>query len=178
MPSAWSSESAPVGMTEISSSGPPAPSRMTEPLPNCRSICEMASSSACRRSFLLSAMRGLLVSGGGRAEVKHACILGARARTRQCPGTWTARSRVGAGRVSLALHAAVQLVLVQAAIARDAERVGALRLPTAGLQVLIERGRRGARLRVDPVLAGAGGQSEGHDAQDETSAHAVETSRR
>src|SRR5437660_7133904 len=48
---------APVGMTAISSRGPPAPRRMTEPLPNCRSICEIASSRACRRSFLASAMR-------------------------------------------------------------------------------------------------------------------------
>src|SRR5262245_26818962 len=44
-------------MTAISSRGPPAPRRMTEPLPNCRSICEIASSRACRRSFLASAMR-------------------------------------------------------------------------------------------------------------------------
>src|SRR5438093_7459851 len=48
---------APVGMTAISSRGPPEPRRMTEPLPNCRSICEIASSSACRRSFFASAMR-------------------------------------------------------------------------------------------------------------------------
>src|SRR5256885_16742792 len=44
-------------MTAISSRGPPAPRRMTEPLPNCRSICEIANSRACRRSFLASAMR-------------------------------------------------------------------------------------------------------------------------
>src|SRR5262245_17303400 len=56
-PSATSRERAPVGMTAISSRGPPEPSRMTEPLPNCRSICEMASSRACRRSFFASAMR-------------------------------------------------------------------------------------------------------------------------
>ena len=55
-PSATSSERAPVGMTAISSSGPPAPRRMTEPLPNCRSIWAIARSSACRRSFLVSAM--------------------------------------------------------------------------------------------------------------------------
>src|SRR3989441_6620410 len=57
MPSATSSEIAPVGMTAISSSGPPAPRRMTEPLPNCRSICAIASSRACRRSLFASAMR-------------------------------------------------------------------------------------------------------------------------
>src|SRR5262245_36042135 len=57
MPSATSRDMAPVGMTAISSRGPPEPSRMTEPLPNCRSICEMASSRACRRSFFASAMR-------------------------------------------------------------------------------------------------------------------------
>src|SRR2546426_6769134 len=56
-PSATSSVMAPVGMTAISSRGPPAPRRMTEPLPNCRSICAIASSSACRRSLFASAMR-------------------------------------------------------------------------------------------------------------------------
>ena len=55
--------SAPVGMTAISSSGPPAPSRMTAPLPNCRSIWEIARSSACRRSLFTSAMRALLCGG-------------------------------------------------------------------------------------------------------------------
>ena len=67
--------SAPVGMTAISSSGPPAPRRMTEPLPNCRSIWEIASSRAWRRSFLLSAIHGSFflveVSAAG-----HASILG------------------------------------------------------------------------------------------------------
>src|SRR5882762_11003180 len=48
---------APVGMTAISSSGPFAPRRMTDPLPNCRSICAIASSNACRRSLFASAMR-------------------------------------------------------------------------------------------------------------------------
>src|SRR2546426_826113 len=48
---------APVGMTAISSRGPFAPRRMTEPLPNCRSICAIASSRACRRSLFASAMR-------------------------------------------------------------------------------------------------------------------------
>src|SRR6059036_2430202 len=56
-PSATSSVMAPVGMTAISSRGPLAPRRMTEPLPNCRSICAIASSRACRRSLFASAMR-------------------------------------------------------------------------------------------------------------------------
>src|SRR5438128_11494596 len=50
-PSARSTESEPVGMTIASSSAPDAPSFMTAPLPNWRSIWESASSRACRRSL-------------------------------------------------------------------------------------------------------------------------------
>src|SRR2546428_5462486 len=60
-PSATSSVMAPVGMTAISSRGPFAPRRMTEPLPNCRSICAIASSRACRRSLFASAIRLSLI---------------------------------------------------------------------------------------------------------------------
>ncbi len=60
MPSATSSWSAPVGMTEISSKIPPWPRRMMAPLPNWRSIAVMASSRAWRRSLLTSAMLILL----------------------------------------------------------------------------------------------------------------------
>ena len=55
MPSAASSESAPVGMTAISSRAP-CPSFMMAPLPNWRSIEAMASSRAWRRSLFTSAI--------------------------------------------------------------------------------------------------------------------------
>src|SRR5690606_19226330 len=46
MPSAMSSDSEPVEVDEISATGLSAPSRMIEPLPNCRSICASAEASA------------------------------------------------------------------------------------------------------------------------------------
>src|SRR2546425_1421572 len=83
MPRAASSDSAPVGMTATSSSGAPEPSRMTAPLPNCRSICAIARSRACRRSLLTSAMRVSLKC--------LSSILGVARGWRQCLGTETGR---------------------------------------------------------------------------------------
>src|SRR3989441_13034034 len=85
MPSATSSESAPVGTTAISSSGPPAPRRMTEPLPNCRSIVEMASSRACFRSVFTSAMRALLMGSPGSWSLDDWRHSRSPNRQRQCP---------------------------------------------------------------------------------------------
>src|SRR3989442_5512507 len=87
-------------MTAISSSGPPAPRRMMEPLPNCRSICAIANSSACRRSLFASAMRVSLFSDVVQCSVtlfsdvrEHSMlliILGVVRGCRQCPGIVTA----------------------------------------------------------------------------------------
>ena len=52
MPSARSSESAPVDTASIAID-PRSPIRMMEPLPNCLSICESAISSALSRSVLM-----------------------------------------------------------------------------------------------------------------------------
>src|SRR6266545_8230351 len=162
MPSASSSVSASVGMTEISSSGPPAPNRMTEPLPNCRSICEIASSRACRRSFLLSAIRGLLGVCGwmgpsriSLTRMMHACILGARPRTRQCPAM---HSVIPPGRVALALHALVERLPVHTGGARQCEPVRPVRLLAADLEIEVETGRRETGPGVAPSLGGAAGQ--------------------
>src|SRR3989304_98025 len=54
---ATAGDAAPGGMTATPPAAPPAPRRMTEPFPNCRSIWAIARSRACRRSFFASAMR-------------------------------------------------------------------------------------------------------------------------
>src|SRR5207249_9364116 len=100
-------------MTAISSSGPPAPRRMMEPLPNCRSICAIANSSACRRSLFASAMRVSLFSDVVQCSVtlfsdvrEHSMlriILGVVRGCRQCPGIVTA-SEDGGDRKSTRLN--------------------------------------------------------------------------
>ena len=51
MPSARSSDSAPVGMASTRTCAPSSPIRMTEPLPNWRSICVSAPDSAASRAL-------------------------------------------------------------------------------------------------------------------------------
>src|SRR5437588_7956669 len=60
-PSAASNESAPVGMTDIGTMASFDPSRMIEPLPNCFSIWESASSIAFIRSSAMMAPQNVVM---------------------------------------------------------------------------------------------------------------------
>ena len=68
MPSATSSAIEPVGITSIGTRTS-SPSRMTEPLPNCRSIWASAVSSAFSRSCGAGIVSTFVVAGRGRMSV-------------------------------------------------------------------------------------------------------------
>jgi hypothetical protein len=77
MPSAMSSPSEPVDVDSISATGLSPPSRMIEPLPNCRSIWASAESSAfCRSLLRLSVMSRRFAVAMGR--VPYSMFTGGR----------------------------------------------------------------------------------------------------
>src|SRR5262245_30811092 len=129
MPSAASSAIEPVGMDSIPTRADSSPSFMIAPLPNWRSICCTASSSAFERSLFVSRVVGFPAMsrypldvlaihtgtpGSGRGEARWIVVLGllARAGARRSRGVAVRRpeanlrerSIAGAGRVQVTFH--------------------------------------------------------------------------